>query len=124
MRIELPAKDKRVVPIIKATFPNYRRHSVIVDTSGACTLQDLNWSGGTRSEYRACTVPGILGSADTIPARRDINAPHPLDNMHEGQTCVVPVGAVVVQGGHFCGRVSRLNIYINDVDWQRALAAA
>jgi hypothetical protein len=114
MAIEVPAKD--VTHILRATFPDYRRRSVCIVTTGQATLHDLNWSGGTRNEYRACTLDG-----KPIHARRDINAPHPLDNTYEGQTVIVPVGCAIVQAGFFCGKASRAYIYINDVDFNRML---
>jgi len=119
MAIEVPTSQ--VKSIVNATFSDYRRKTVCIVTTGQCTLMDLNWSGGTRSEYRACMLPDETGRAHPIHARIDLHAPHPLDNKFEGKTVQVPDGCAIVQGGHFCGKVSRLYIYINSADFQRVI---
>jgi hypothetical protein len=55
-----PIKVKKadVARIIAATFPDYRGQKIRVRPATSESLQDLNWSGGSRSQYRACTLDG------------------------------------------------------------------
>jgi hypothetical protein len=72
MRDPIELKPADVKPIINATFPDYRRKKVWLYASETVTLHDLNWSGGTRMQYRACSIDGrFVGAADnTTPLRR------------------------------------------------------
>jgi hypothetical protein len=109
-------KDAGIAAIVRATFPAYKRKKVMVRASETVSIQDLNWSGGTRSQYRACTFDGrSLGSLDKYSALA------PWDNPAEGQTLPVPAGAVVVRGGHFCGKESLLTIHVNPADMPKYL---
>jgi hypothetical protein len=113
--VELSPKD--VAQIIRATFPAYRKRKVWVRATESVTLLDLNWSGGTRSEYRACTLDGkALGNTDKY------NAMAPWDARQiEGVSLPIMPGACVVRGGHFCGKESVLTIYVHPSDMPRYL---
>ena len=117
-RVEITSWTKvaDLARIVRATFPDYKRRVITVQASETVTFHDLNWSGGTRSEYRACTLDGqpLGGSAK-------YNAQAPWDNQAEGKTIPLPQGSVMVQGGHFCGKVSRLTIYVNPADMPKYL---
>jgi hypothetical protein len=119
--IEVPAwqKDASIARIVKATFPSYKRKKVMVRAAKSVELQDLNWSGGTRSEYRACTIDGReLGDSAKF------NAMAPWDRRNpEGQSVPIPAGAVMVRGGYFCGKESLLCIYVNPADMPKYLPA-
>lgn len=101
-------KSKDVKAIIKATFPNYRKRDVYVKETDKVTLWDLNWSGGTRSEYRACTIEG-----KPLQNAVDMSLRAPWDNPYEGKEIKIPEGYVVVEGGHFCGKPRNLYINVN-----------
>ena len=104
-------KNPAVAAIMRATFPNYRRKTVWLNPRGAVTLCDLNWSGGTRSEYRACTLGGsCLGGSGKY------NAMAPWDNYAEGKTIEIPPGRCMVRAGFFCGKPSHATIYYNGSD--------
>ena len=120
-RIEIAnwQRDQGISAIVKATFPSYRRKKVYVCASETVQVYDLNWSGGTRSQYRACTLDGReLGALDKYSACA------PWNNPAEGQTLPVPVGAVVVRGGHFCGKESLLCLTVNPADMPKYLPSA
>lgn len=104
--IKVASKD--VKHIIAATFPKYRKRQVIIKATTSVTFSDLNWSGGTKSEYRACTIDGR-----PVEAKYDMSAPAPWNNPFEGKTAELPVGAVVVEGGYFCGKERMLYINVN-----------
>jgi hypothetical protein len=113
----IEATPKEFATIIAATFPDYRRKKVWLKPTGRVTFSDLNWSGGTRMEYRACTIDGQpLGSAARF------NAMAPWDPQQiEGKTIEVPPGAVMVSAGHFCGKASVLSITCNPADMPKLL---
>jgi hypothetical protein len=112
-------KDRSISAIVKATFPSYKRRKVYIRATETVHIQDLNWSGGTRSEYHACTLDGrSLGSLDHYSQLA------PWDNPAEGQQLPVPAGAVVVRGGYFCGKESLLAIHVNPTDMPKYLPAA
>lgn len=101
-------KDASIAAIVRATFPEYKRKKVYVYSRDSVTLTDLNWSGGTRSEYRTCTLAGeAIGSTEKYAQLA------PWNNFAEGKTIPIPPGFVVVRGGHFLGKPSILSLYIN-----------
>lgn len=109
-----------VARIVDATFPDYRGRKIRVRPATHESLQDLNWSGGSRSQYRACTLDGrTLGTGDAY------NALAPWDNRQvEGQSVPVPPGAVMVRHTIFCGKDTGLTITCNPADMPRLLAKA
>ncbi len=115
--IERPAKEFRT--ILAATAPDYRRKTVSVEATTSVYLCDLNWSGGTRNQYRGCTLAGeFTGSADRA------NQLAPWDPRQvEGQSIPLPQGMVLVRSGVFCGKVSKATIYVNPADMPRLLGA-
>lgn len=111
----LTVSRKDVAQIVAATFPDYRGRKIKVGASADVTLHDLNWSGGTRSQYRTCTVAGQpTGSAD----RYNHMAPW---EKAEGATLPIPAGFVCVEHTFFCGKDSGLRIYVNPADMPKMI---
>lgn len=106
---KIPAKQ--VKSIIKATFPKYRKRSVYIKQGESITFHDVNWSGGTKAEYQACTING-----DSLDRKVDMGRAAPWNNPFEGKTIDIPPGMVVVEGGYFCGKERMLYITVNPVD--------
>jgi hypothetical protein len=107
-------KDETIAKLVKATFPDYRRPKLQIKAVESVTLQDLNWSGGTRSTYKAVTIDGQpLGTSEAY-SREFWSA-------KEGATVPIPVGAVVVRAGTFCGKPSLMTIYVNPADMPKYL---
>jgi len=104
-------ESKKLKSIINATFPDYRKRKVFVRTSDKITFNDVNWSGGTKSEYRACSIDGR-----PLQTKVNMGGPAPWNNPYEGLTVAIPPGMVVVEGGYFCGMTSTLSITINPAD--------
>jgi len=117
-------QHRDVVAIVAATFPQYRRKKVWIRAAETVTLSDLNWSGGTRSEYRSCTLPGVTGKAQVGGSMDRYHQRAPWDNPAEGQTVPIPQGMVVVRGGHFCGKESMLTLHVHPADMPKYLPAA
>ena len=105
-RFEIPTKQAKA--IVKATFSDYRKRKVIVKVTDKVRFSDLNWSGGTRSEYRACDING-----KPIDASVSMNGPAPWNNPFEGLEIDLPENAVIVEGGYFCGKARTLYINIH-----------
>ncbi len=112
-------KTKEVRHLVDATFPDYRRREVVIDARESVTFHDLNWDGGTKSEYRAC---GIDGS--TNDRRLDMGRPAPWANPYEGLTVQIPIDCVIAQCGFFCGRPSTLWLFVNPANMPKFLPAA
>lgn len=114
--VQVSKKD--VLPIVRASFPEWNGRKIRVKASESVRLHDLNWSGGTRSQYRACTINGA-----SIEAKRDLNAPAPWDNQYEGAKCDIPQGIAIVEHSFFCGKDSGLRIHVNPLDMPKFLPA-
>jgi uncharacterized Fe-S cluster protein YjdI len=108
----ITVRKAEVAPIVAATFPEYRGKKFRVEFREQVCLLDLNWSGGSRSQYRACTLSGeALGSSAKY------NAMAPWDSRQvEGQSVAVPQGACMVRHSHFCGKDTGITITINPAD--------
>ena len=111
-------RDTGITAIVRATFPDYRRKTIRVVARREVCLSGLNWSGGSRSEYRACTLSGIA-IGDTSHYSRCA----PWANPAEGQMVQIPSCMVVVSGGHFCGKVSMLTLYVPPQDMPKLFPA-
>ena len=104
--------------IVRATFPDYRGRKLRVAAAETVTLHDLNWSGGTRAQYRSCTLAGrFLGGADKF------NAQAPWANDGEGVALPVPAGSCLVEHSIFCGHDCGLTIFVNPADMPKYLPA-
>ena len=113
-------KRKDVAQIVAATFPDYKGRKFRIEPRTTWTLSNLNWDGGTRSQYRTCTLDGSrsLGRADRY------NAMAPWANDAEGKVMPVPQGAIIVEHVMHCGRDEGLYIYVNPQDMPKLLEAA
>lgn len=119
MQTPIRAQRKDVAKLIDATFPEYRGRTFKVEARRSVMLHDLNWSGGSRSQYRACSLDGqFAGSADKH------NATAPWENKAEGQSVEIPRGACLVRHSIFCGKDTGLTFYINPEDMPRLLQSA
>lgn len=115
--IELNPRDPAIAHIVKATFPDYRKRKVYLRAAENVTLYDLNWSGGTRAEYRTCTLDGRgIGNTSAYSQLA------PWNNYAEGKTLPIPQGFAVVRGGHFCGKAATLAIMVNPADMPKYIA--
>lgn len=114
--VQVSKKD--VSAIVRASFPEWTGRKIRVKASESVRLHDLNWSGGTRSEYRACTLDG-----SEIESKYDLNAPAPWNNQFEGAKCDIPVGVAIVEHSYFCGKDSGLRIHVNPLDMPKFLPA-
>jgi hypothetical protein len=103
-----------VVPVIEATFPDYKGRKVRVVVTESVTLHDLNWGGGSRNVYRWVDLAEALArgqAAPTIGPSTVRFAPP-----EEGRVYSVPPGVVVVEHSYFQGVDGGITIYINPRD--------
>jgi len=110
--ITKPAKEFR------ALLPSgYKKRKVTISPAESVQLRDLNWSGGTRSEY----VLVRLVDGARIEARM-LNEPAPWENAAEGKTVKTQPGIAIVRHGYFCGQPSVATIYVHPADMPKVLA--
>lgn len=106
-------------PLIRATFPEYAGKTCYVEVRETISFHDLNWSGGSRNQYRACTIDGKpTGSLDKF------NQAAPWNNPAEGAKAQIPPGLVVVQHCLFCGKDLGLTFSYNAADFPHNLLPA
>jgi len=113
----ITVKTKDIKPIIQATFPKYKKREVILEVTEKVTFHNLNWSGGTRSEYRACDIAG-----NPVDSKVNINRPAPWQNPYEGTTINLPVNTVIVQSGFFCGKQIKAVVFIHPANMPKLLS--
>ena len=102
---------KQAAPIIRATFPGYTGKHCKIRAQSSVTFNGLNWSGGSRSTYRACRLDGT-----PLESQHDMSAPPPWSNPFEGKTVDIPAGCAVVEHSYFCGKDMGLTIYAPPAD--------
>lgn len=113
--IEVPSKQ--VKSIIDATFPGYRKRKVYIKATESVKFYDLNWSGGTRNMYKACSLDGQHSGSGS-----QMNQPAPWNNKFENLECPVTPGCAIVQGGFFCGKEQTLTIFVHPHDMPKLIA--
>lgn len=102
------ATKAQVRPWLEATFPDYDGRKFRVELADKITLYDLHWSGGTRNEYRTCTLEGRpVGGTDEYAAMAPWNDPA------EGKTFPIPVGFVVAEHSIFMGKDMGITFTLN-----------
>lgn len=107
---------KEVEPLIAATFPKYTGKKIEVRATESVLLHGLNWAGGSRNQYAACSLSGqAMGNAAIG------NQAAPWSNPVEGKSCPVPAGYCVIEHCLFCGKDLGLRIYVNPADMPRYL---
>lgn len=104
----MKVKKSEIAQVVAATFPEYKGRLYRVRAAESVTLYDLNISGGTRNQYRACTIEGeSLKTADRF------NQAAPWDNPAEGLRIDLVPGCVVVEHSLFCGSDRGLTVYVH-----------
>lgn len=107
-----------VAQIIRATFPSYKGRKITVKPKASIAIDSsgLNWSGGTRYQYRACTLEGqATGNLDRH------NASAPWEKAPGSHSVEVLQGHVIVEHCMFCGKDLGLRIYVNPADMPKLL---
>ena len=98
--------DAKSLPFLKVL--NYRKRKANINVTTHVTLCDLNWSGGTRSEYHTMS----LVTGETL-SHAHFSNPAPWNNHREGVTVEIPLDTIVIRTGHFCGKASTATIYVH-----------
>ncbi len=109
---------KTVKKIIDATFPDYKKRKVYVSASESVRLYGLNWDGGSRSQYRACTING-----ETNGKHIDMSRQAPWNNQYEGLEINIPPDCVIVSGGVFCGKTATLHLHVHPSNMLKFITA-
>ena len=114
--IKAKASEPSIKKILKATFPEYRKRDVFIKATKTVTLHDLNWSGGSKSKYRACSIDGHSNGRNI-----DMSFNPPWSNPYEGLTVPLPENCVVVQAGYFCGKPRTAYLYVHPSNMPKLL---
>lgn len=101
-------RKKDVKSIVNATFPGYRGRKIRLVGIEEVILSNINWEGGSRSQYRACTLDGEpTGDMDAF------NAMAPWSHNAENARVSIPAGYAVVEHVQFCGKDLGLRIHVH-----------
>jgi hypothetical protein len=93
----------------------YRKRKVWIHVSESVTFSQVNWDGGSKSEYHALDLAtGKLSSPD-------MGRKAPWENPFEGMTVAIPDGVVIARTGYFCGKPSTLALYVNPANMPKLL---
>lgn len=115
----IPVKRASVARVVNTTFPQYKGRKIWLEPARTVNLNDLNWSGGTRNQYRTCTLDGrAIGGSERYAMMA------PWENPAEGITLPLPTGFLVVRHGMYQGRDVGLTIYVHPDDLAGLLPAA
>lgn len=101
-------KSKDVKSIILATFPDYKKRKIIINVSKQIQFHNLNWSGGSRNTYKACTIDGKF-----MPTKVNMNSLAPWNNQFEGLKIDIPRNVIIVQHSYFCGKETTMTFFVN-----------
>lgn len=115
----IKAKKSEIRALLAATFPEYAGRTFKIEPAKTVTFWNLNWSGGTRSQFRACSITGQKGGT-----MDRYNAAAPWNNPAEGKTIELPAGAVIAEHSEFCGKDCGVTFYINPADLPALLPAS
>ena len=111
MHTTIKIKKAEARHLINATFPDWKGRKIQVDVSGVVYLCNLNWDGGSRSQFRACTLEGRrTGSMDSY------NQTAPWLHEAEGAKINIPEGHCVIRHSICMGKDCGLTIHINPND--------
>jgi hypothetical protein len=94
---------KQALPILSATFPEYKGRKININITDNATLWNLNWCEGTRNYYVAVRWDGAA-----VP----VDVPAPWLHHMDGQRVNIPQGHALVCRS-FVGMSEWITIYAN-----------
>lgn len=112
----IKVSPRDVAAIIRATFPGYKGRKVAIRPVESVWFHDVNWSGGSRNQYRACTLDGR-----PTEKQPDTGARAPWDNPYDGLRVPTAQGFCIVEHCMFCGKDLGLRIYVHPSDMPKLL---
>jgi hypothetical protein len=107
-------RDTREVKQLASRI-GYRKKQYALNVTEKVTLQGLNWSGGSRTQYTAVSL--YTHDSDT-PV---LSVAPPWNNPFEGATIEIPLGVVILEHGHFCGKPSVMVVHVRPENAPRLL---
>ena len=132
--IELKS-NPAVVAVIRAAFPDYRKHKAFLHVFGEHG-KGINsyWDGGSRAEYAIVHLPTMQRKAlptSTHPyfdiARKGLagaeNSDLAVDARGNVTLLRLPEDFVLVQAGICCGKPATASVYVNAANMPRLLTA-
>lgn len=96
----------------------YRKKQYALNVTQKVTLQGLNWSGGSRTQYTAIDLDSLDSSTPNF------GAPPPWANPAEGVAVEIPLNMVILEHGLFCGKPSTMVVHVRPENAPRLLGEA
>lgn len=109
----IKARKAQVWDVVKRAFPEYRGRTFNIEFATSVTFHDLNWGGGTKSEYVAVAANGKTLSVGAGYA--------PWANPVEGKTVQIPQNVLIIKRSIFCGHNMGIRIYSHPANMPRWL---
>lgn len=106
----MKVKKSDILPLLRATFPDYQGRRFFVEVKERTILCNLNWSEGTKRSYKACTIEG-----KPIIASLHLGNIAPWENQFEGKEISIPENVVLV-ARNFNGMSESVTFYINPIN--------
>lgn len=108
METLIKVKKADVAALLDKTFPNYRGRKLKVAVASTVTLHNVNWGGGTRSQYKAVSLDATKSGTYEAPA--------PWAHTHEGLKVAIPQGVAIACHRIFCGVDTGITFYVRPDD--------
>lgn len=111
MKFPIKLRKSDVIKLIAASFPTYKGRLFHAVETARMTFSDLNWEGGSRSQY---VILDLKTGRRADMTRLSCNAPwcQPM----EGASVDLPPGMVVVEHAISCGSDRGLTFHYNAAD--------
>lgn len=116
MRYQVAPDVERV---IRAAFPSWRGRKVRIAACERLTLQDMYWSGGSRSEYVAVNIATMQAGS---PSQQTRNPPQ-FGGPRVTPEVEIPPGCVIVEHSIFCGKDAWVRLHVHPSNMPAMLPA-
>ena len=98
-------RKQDILPILKLTYPDYKGRKYFLRVEESVLLYNLNWSDGSRRQYRFVNVDGRVDSLN-------MGYQQPWANQYEGLRVTLPQDVCCVTRSVICGRETGVTVII------------
>lgn len=107
-----------LLAVIRAAFPSYRKHKVIVSVTDSVELAGTFWDGGSRSSYVAVELASNRSKGAPQYAPPQFGGPRVAPRV------TLPVGVAIVECGTFQGKPATAHVFIHPDNATKFLPAS